>query len=52
MQQPAQRESRPRPQSSWREPADELKPYGLDDEVGVSGLDDPNPLVVLKDRAN
>ena len=51
VKQPVQRESRPRPKSTWREPADELKPYGLDDVVGVSGLDDPNPFVVLKDRA-
>jgi hypothetical protein len=50
VKQPVQRESQPRSRSTWTEPVDELKPYGLDDESGVGGLDDPNPFVVLKDR--
>jgi len=49
VKEPAQRKSQPRPKSTWREPPDELRPYGLDDDAGVSGLDGPNPFVVLRD---
>lgn len=50
--QPRQREPRPRPRprQTWTEPEDCLKPYGLEDPGGLTGLDDPNPFVVLKGR--
>jgi hypothetical protein len=50
VKQPAPRESRPRPRRTWREPKDRLEPYGLEDQGGSTGLDDPNPFVVMKAR--
>lgn len=50
VKQPVQRTSRPRPRSTWREPKERLEPYGLEDQGGSTGLDDPNPFVVMKAR--
>ncbi|MDQ1246499.1 MAG: hypothetical protein QG597_867 [Actinomycetota bacterium] len=50
VKQPVQRTSRPRPRSTWREPKDQLEPYGLEDESGSGGRDDLDLFLVLKDR--
>jgi hypothetical protein len=50
VKQPVQRESRPRPRSTWREPKERLEPYGWEDDAGGFGLDDRNSFVVAKAR--
>jgi hypothetical protein len=50
VKQPVQRHIRPRPRSTWVEPRDAVKPYGLEDQGGLTGLDDPNRFIVLKSR--
>jgi len=50
VKQPIQRTSRPRPRSTWREPADALKPHGFAGESESAGCDDPDRFLVLKHR--
>ena len=50
VKQPVQRNTRPRPRSTWVEPRDALKPYGLEGQGGLTGLDYPNQFIVLKGR--